>query len=213
MLDAFLETVAAHSKVADARASLDHTLARLPDELLHKIASGSVMPKEAFGGEDGICWLDKFKGTPLFDEAIAIEKEDLAIQMDETNRRRQETELRQTLPTWDETDLKRQELSIKRKLLELELAGAGAGPVEAGGQEGEDIAAETPPALPEAAAAEAAPPPPPKPSTEKVTKETTEKPPAEKVDIKTAGLAMRFSLAAARVKEAQPATRASAFRR
>lgn len=268
MLDAFLEVVSGHTKQAQARARHAALLERLPTELLQKIADGAL-PKEA--GDDG-CWLDKFRGSPLLDQAIAIEKEELDLQMQEADRRRQETELRASLPTWDETDLQRSELAIKRKLLELELVGADVGDA-AGGQEGEDVAppdleaAEpAPPAAahgappahhaapphpsgeasegaeeapPEQASAEeekppkAGPPvaakaegegsssdeaasedkPKPKPPVTKVTKETTEKPAEEKIDIKAASARMRMALAARVIKEAQPANRAGAFRR
>jgi hypothetical protein len=251
-------------------------LDRLPTELLQKIASGEVtLPKMA--GEDG-CWLDKFQGTPLLDKAIAIEKEDLEIQMDDNARRHEEAALREQFGGWDETQARRDDLSIKRKLLELELAGGGTG-AELGGQEGEDAippgaAEEAPPDL-EAAEAAAMPPTPkagpavaggappptaipaaalpaeegseeeaaepheeapkgppaaakaegegddsgeeakpkPKPPTTKVTKETTEKPAEEKIDIKAAAARMRFALAAHAIKEAQPADRARPFRR
>lgn len=158
MLDAFLEVVSGHTKVAEAKGRLRDVLERLPTAELHKIASGEVTLKE---GHEEACWLDKFKGTPLYDQALDLEKEDLDIQMQEQHRRQMETELRASLPTWDETDLQRQSLSVKRKLLELELAGANLGAEsgggdEVGGQEGEDAA---PPDL-EAAEAAAMPPTP-----------------------------------------------------
>lgn len=210
MLDAFLETVAGRTKKAEAQQHLEGLLAKLPTEVLHKIASGQIL-KAAYGpsDNDGICWLDKFRDTPQFEAALAIEKEELDLQMQEADRRQKEQALRASLPTWDETDMQRDQLRIKRKLLELEMAG---GTPEIGGQEGEDIAAGPPPALPEAVMAEEAPPPP-KPPTEKVTKETTEKPTPEKVDIKTAAIAMRMTLAETLRKEAQPAEGSVDFRR
>jgi hypothetical protein len=157
MLDAFLEVVSGHTKTAEVRGRLMATLERLPTAELQKIASGEAILKEGY--EEG-CWLEKFKGSPLYDQALEIEKEDLDIQMQEQHRRQMETELRAQLPTWDETDLRRTNLSIKRKLLELDLAGAalgdGGGGDALGGQEGEDVA---PPDL-EAAEAAAMPPEP-----------------------------------------------------
>lgn len=281
MLDAFLEVVSGHAKVAAARGQMMASLERLPSSELRKIASGEAVPKAA--SEDGTSWLEKFRGSPLFDQALELEKEDLDIQMQEQHRRQVESEMRSQLPTWDETDLRRTNLSIKRKLLELDLAGAaldGASPASegldaSGGQEGEDavppdleaadvaapppeleadpahasagpplppppadagpledagppppVAAKGPPSdsaedkpAPKAEGSDEGPPPPKDKSEDKkppVTKVTTvEKPtePKEKVDIKQAAARMRLALAAHVTKEAQPATRALAFRR
>lgn len=246
MLDAFLEHICEKTKQAEATDRLQALLNKLPTRELMKIANCAPLAKAA--GGDGGCWLDQFRGTPLLDQAIEIEKAELEVQMEDAKRTQMRNEVDLQYP-WLETDMKRQELTIKRKLLELELVGA-----EVGGQEGEDLDAppdleaaeatempqvpkaeapagpppampapeeapvaheEGPPAPPPAAAAAAEDKPKedkPKPPVTKVTKETTEKPTPEKVDIKTAAARMRFSMAAQSIKEAQPAGRAGSFR-
>jgi hypothetical protein len=122
MLDLFLEVACGHQKQAEAQAKTVALLNQLPDDVLHKIASGAIL-KESFGGDGD--WLEKFRGTPLLDQAIAIEKEELELQMQETERRRAEDELRHQFSDYSETQNARDDLSIKRKLLELELVGGG----------------------------------------------------------------------------------------
>jgi hypothetical protein len=174
MLDVFLEAVSGQTKVAEVKQGLRALLERLPTEELRKVASGTAVPKVAFYGDNptGECWLDKFKGTPQYDQALEIEKEDLDIQMQEQHRRQVEMEMRAELPTWDEVDLRRQSLSVKRKLLELDLAGANLN-AAAGGQEGEDVA---PPDL--EAAEEASMPPVPKAEGAPMDEEEGPPPPA-----------------------------------
>lgn len=230
MLDVFLEVASQKTKQAEARARTQALLNQLPTQVLQKIASGQLL-KSAYGldGVDG-CWLDKFKGTPLLDQAIAIEKEELEIQMESNARRQQERQLREQFGGWEEDQARRDDLCIKRKMLELELASGGTGE-DIGGQEGEDVAPpgaeegsapQLPPEMLQAAAGgaeeggEASPPPPEpkekKPPTTKVT--TVEKPaePKEKVDIKTAAAAMRFQMALMQ-KEAGLASKAVDFAR
>lgn len=246
MLDAFLEVVHEKTKQAEATERLRQLLNKLPNHELAKIASCGMSASKTAG--DGGCWLDQFRGTPLLDQAIEIERAEIEVQMEDAKRNQARNELDLQYP-WLESDMKRQELTIKRKLLELDLVGA-----ESGGHGGEDLdappdleaaeTAEMPPApkappevpaagpppaalaVPEEApvAVEEGPPGPPvaeakpkedkpKPPTTKVTKETTEKPTPEKVDIKTAAMKMRFARASEILKEAQPANRASSFRR
>lgn len=201
MLDAFLEVACGKTKQAEAEAKNVALLKQLPETVLRKIAYGGL-------GDGSTDWLEKFRGTPLLDQAIAIEKEALEIEMQENERRQHERAMRQQFGEWDDTQAKRDELCIRRKLLDLELVGGSAPHPEMGGQEGEDV--ELPLHEHAEAAAPAPEPKPEKPPTEKVTKETTEKPAPEKVDIKTAAARMRFRMA---VKEAQPAVRADAFRK
>lgn len=231
MLDAFLEVAHQKTKQAEAAENTRRLLEKLPRSVLAKVASGEIQ----IGKSASECnWLDQFRDSPLLEQAVAIEREDLEVQMDEARRRQAETEMRSQMPSWDETDLRRQQVSIKRKLLELELAGAGLDAM--GGQEGEDAfpadmeeagAEETPelqqpkaaPVVPEelppAGEGEAPPvdakPKEEKPKTEKTTTVTKEKPvdEKEKIDVKQAASRMRAKLAS--LKEAQPANGARPF--
>jgi hypothetical protein len=165
--------------------------------VLHKLACG-------YGSEGGATWLEQFKGTPLIQQAIAIEKEDLALQMERNERRRKEDALRAQFSSFEEEQANRDQLAIKRKLLELELAGGGTGEPEAAEPPLEE------PAEPEATLipAEAAPPEesasPPKPKTEKVTKTITEKPKEDKesIDVKAAAARLRGALKTASIMPA-----------
>lgn len=204
MLDAFLEVACGHIKQAEARDRDVELLGRLPVETLMKVASGELL-KEACGlGMESGDWLEKFRGTPLLDQAIALEKQDLELQMQDQQAQQHRRQMEAELPRWDESQAARDHLRIQRKLLELELVGGPSAAAAPAAEEAVEEVAEAPAGLEEAAEV-AAPPepnpeaPPAKPPTTKVVKETTEKPQEEKVDIKQAAARMRFSLI---VKEA-----------
>ena len=73
MLDHFLEVaVRADSDHRDS-VKLAADLQRLPNELLYKLATGEV--KLSYGENDE--WLEKYHGTPMFDEAVQLEHADL----------------------------------------------------------------------------------------------------------------------------------------
>ncbi len=143
MLDTFLEVAMGHEKVASDQRKLVDTMTELPVEDLLKIASGETKLSFFHGDNE---WLEKFKGTPLIDEAIAIEEADLQAQMARTQRRREQSE------TFKEEDSARDELCVKRRMLDLELAKLDAGHSPEGGGEPEPEVAEEPP--PEAVAPE-----------------------------------------------------------
>jgi hypothetical protein len=117
MLDAFLEVACGREKMAAQKTRNMELLGKLPTETLQKIACGGL------GGYGGEGWLEKFQGSPLLGQAIAIEKEELAIQMEESQRRAREREVRESMGSWEDTAAKRDELAVKRRLLELELVG------------------------------------------------------------------------------------------
>lgn len=137
MLDNFLKVAFATQTREAEQASLVEKMRLLPDEYLLKIATGEE--KLAYGmAECGPAgngsWLDKFKGTPMFEQAIELEKQDLQEQMAEQARWREEDASR------SQRNAARDELSIQRKLLELQLASA-----EAGGSEAQPFAGEETP--------------------------------------------------------------------
>jgi hypothetical protein len=143
MLDHFLNAAYGRKQQADAAEKLASALAQLPDATLYAIATGKEKvaycgSPSTFGGGDAT-WLDRFKGTPLFQKAFEIEQEDLQLQMQEQAARAQEQQYRDT--EWTTRSTIRDSLSIQRKMLELELAAADEG--MAGGTD------EPPPNLPE----------------------------------------------------------------
>ncbi len=190
MLDSFLKVAYAKSEEAAAQERLVEKMTHLPEDFLHKLASGEE--KLAFGFHDD-CWIEKFKGTPLFDQALELEKQDLQERMSDNSHH-------------TSTSSARDELGIQRKMLDLELLeaeGGGGGEEPAPEEEGlppEAAAEEAPPeeeppaeeAPPEEAPPEEAPPeaaaapaPPAAPAPEK---------PAPKVDVKVASARMRMTM-------------------
>jgi hypothetical protein len=120
MLDKFLEVASTRSKVAQAQDRQVQLLKKLPDETLMKIAMG----KEALGfigGDHDHTWLDKFKGTALFEQALELEQESLEQSMEEKQGWREEDQMRAARTA------KRDELCIRKKMLELDLAKEEAG--------------------------------------------------------------------------------------
>ena len=138
MLNEFLK-VAYNTSIRDQeKQELDALLSKLPVSELHKLASGTPiaalyghMDKKAYcetTGTGEATWLDQFKGTPLFDQAIALEQQELqaeVLDMQKRQERRAQTANEDTL--YDQRD----KLRVQKKLLALELAkqqgGAGAG--------------------------------------------------------------------------------------
>ncbi len=193
MLDLFLQATYDKTKEAEAERREIELLRKLPDELLCKMAMG--LEKLAYGelkacsgtGEDET-WLGRFKGTPLFAEALEIEKKELEMQMASKQQSDAQSEV------YRQQDSSRQELNIQRKLLDLKLAegDGGAGVVdpmlEGAGQPVEEV----PEADPAVAAPVAAKPP---------VKTEEKKPAAEPAsDVKVAAARMKlaFSMQQAR---------------
>lgn len=127
MLDKFLEVTYEKSKKAEAGLRLSEAMRKLPNEYLLAIATGQE--KLAYSDTE---WLDKFKGTPLFEQALEIEKQQLENEMAKNERQRQRDAL------FEGEDQACEELNIKRKLLDLQLAeleGGGGEQLEAPAEE------------------------------------------------------------------------------
>jgi hypothetical protein len=137
MLDSFLEVSYAKTKHAQEMDRRVELMKRLPSDLLFKIASGEEKIGYPIGLEEGApkTWLDRFKDTPLFEQALEIEKQELENRLADKERRRADR------LKWDAQDAARDELCIRRKMLELQLA-----EVESGG--GAAAAEEAPPEEP-----------------------------------------------------------------
>jgi hypothetical protein len=178
MLDKWLEVSYGKTKEAEAKDRRIQLMRNLPNDMLLKIANGheklgmsGEIAKSAYCGEDGK-WLDRFKGTPLFAQALEIERGDLENRMAEKQRRQERRSF------YEAEDAARDDLDIKRKLLELQLAeheaGGGGVPGEEPMVQGAEAAAEEPTAAAAGAAPETADPQPeapPAPAAEPVAKE------------------------------------------
>jgi hypothetical protein len=123
MLNAFLKVSYETQKRATFVGEIEELLKQLPDEDLSKLASG-VSIKEAWGAEcapDGTptSFLDKFKGTPLMEQAIALEQEEIQADMLDMQRREESrSRMQEENNVWDLKD----KIRLKRRLLELQLA-------------------------------------------------------------------------------------------
>lgn len=209
MLDTFLEVVCSKTKEAEARDRQVELLRKLPDALLHKIASGEEKLSYMEGIEGGGQWIDRFKGTALFAKAIELCKSELQLDIQAA-----EEDANRPPPTMNETWRERDNIRIQKKMLDLELLeheqgaelpeAAAEEPVDAGLAEEADPAAAQPPmgaapVVPEGADAEADEPPPAKKPP------MPPKKPMSGEDLAKAAMAMRMKLAHAQlVKEALP---------
>jgi hypothetical protein len=135
MIDSFLEVAYGKTKLAEDMNRRVELMRKLPDGLLRKIASGEEKLgypiSETTSDGEPKTWLDRFKGTPLFEQALEIEKQELENRLADKARRQSER------AQWEAQDSARDELCIKRKMLELQLAELEEG----GGQPVEEEAA------------------------------------------------------------------------
>lgn len=149
MIDVFLKTAFQHKTAEELQRMYIQELKKLPNDMLFKLAQGE---KLAFG--DSAQWLDHFKGSPLFEQAIQLEQESLQLDMADMQQRAMNQE------QWQARD----QVAMKKRLLELQLAQLEAGqmlPVP-------NAPAAAPPTAATAPAPQAAPPaapPPVAPST------------------------------------------------
>jgi hypothetical protein len=133
MLDHFLERALAKQAKDDTRQEMVDAFMQFPDDELHKIATGRV--KLSCMMEDGDNdWLGKFDGTPLYDQALALEEEKLELDVQAQQQRLAENEERRAKSqerdsVWDAKDA----IRLKKRLLELELRKSQLG----GGEEEE----------------------------------------------------------------------------
>lgn len=119
MLDSFIAVAYANETKKTAEATLMAKLRTMPDAVVEKIAFGG-MPCEAKGGiGDPKTWLDMFQGSPLFDQALELERADLQLEQADIEQRMNN----QAQDTWT----KRDALRLKKRMLELDLAVQNAG--------------------------------------------------------------------------------------
>jgi hypothetical protein len=131
MLDQFLKVAYETQRRETYTGELHDLLMQLPVDEIGTLASG-VSIKEAYGDcmpEERQTFLDKFKGSPLIEQAIALEQEEIQadmLSMQKREERRVEQQAEDNV--WDLKD----KIRLKRRLLELQLAkeqaGMGAAP-------------------------------------------------------------------------------------
>ena len=151
MLDSFLKVAYVADQRAQHRQKLASVLAQLPDNVLMDLAAG----KEKLAYHDDGEWLEKFKGTPLFQQAFALEQKDLELKMQDDERRRERRAIMDQLDAGD-TYEERDALCLQRKVLDLELAKVQEG-IDDSAEPPAGAALEAPPEVPGAAVPEAPP--------------------------------------------------------
>ncbi len=149
MLDKFLQVAYRGELKKEASRQLVDKLKELPVEELLSYVNGDPNCKLAYAEACGqsapsgeFCWLDKYKGTPLFEQAVQIEKALLQLDMEAQQQREAELTARPEPSTiWARRDA----LNLQKRMLDLDLvlaeAGGGAPPMEEAGPPG-------PPAVP-----------------------------------------------------------------
>lgn len=130
MIDAFVDVLLKKTAEQKAEDALTREILKLPLSDIQKIASaGSV--KRAFAGEknasdDSNDWLKKYEGTPLYDEAIALEEDLLGIEGERIKRRLDR-------PVDDDLWTREDMVRLKKRQLDLELS------KDRGASRGEDM--------------------------------------------------------------------------
>lgn len=110
MLDAFLEVMVKNENSRLQEVKLANDLKRLPNETLYKIATGDA--KLSFGYSDE--WLEKYKGTSLFEQAMELEKADLEAEIAREQLHANQPDMSQFWKTQDQ-------IRLQKKMLDLQL--------------------------------------------------------------------------------------------
>lgn len=130
MLDEALLTMYRRDREKTASREVVEKLKEFSVEELFKLASGDPTSKLAFLGDclagnslSGGCttWLDQYKGTPLFEQAVELER--ALLQVDAEDQARRGAEREESQSRWDARDA----LNLKKRMLDLDLALSQAG--------------------------------------------------------------------------------------
>lgn len=128
MLDKLLEVAYRAEQKKTASRQLVDKLKGFPVAELAKLAAGDETCKLAYAldcvkgdgtGGDGT-WIGKYKGTPLFAQAIELEKQLIQIDMEEQ-------QARAAQPPMNDAWQKRDAIRLQQRMLDLDLAMAGSG--------------------------------------------------------------------------------------
>lgn len=114
MLDSFLEVALRSSSAEQEKRAFINNLKKLPDEELKKLASGELKMSHYLGCADNQEWLEKYKGTPLFEQAVALEQQDI-----QNEASRVQSQLNRPPPDqfWQMGD----QIRLQKRLLDLQL--------------------------------------------------------------------------------------------
>lgn len=118
MLNEFLKVAYAQELKKQDQSELTELLSHFPARELSKLASGmpvSQVYAKTASHDDPLDFLDKFKGTPFYEQALALEQEELQADMLE-QQKREEREMDANVYNM------RDKIRLKKRMLELELA-------------------------------------------------------------------------------------------
>jgi hypothetical protein len=123
MLDHFLSAVYQTDKKHQEKRAFVEQLKKLPPKELMKIASGELKLSYPHGGDHGgVEWLEKFKGTPLFEQAMQLEQAAIHADMEQQQRRQQR---QQEYRLEDDLYSTQDQICLQKRLLELQLMQLG----------------------------------------------------------------------------------------
>lgn len=117
MLDTFLKVAYARDQRTREQDEMVAALQHLPLEDLRKLADGGPVPWD--GVSSGNEFLDRFRGTPLFEQAMVLEQEELQAEMTDLQKRE---DRRLTEQNDQSLYAQKDKIRLKKKMLELELA-------------------------------------------------------------------------------------------
>lgn len=91
----------------------NNPFSKAPTEVVQKVASGALKTSFCRHGDDE--WLEKFKGTPLMDQALQLEQQSIQTEMAELQNRQQTSETSRRF--WEMRD----QMDLQKRMLELQL--------------------------------------------------------------------------------------------
>lgn len=140
MFTTFLKVASQNDRKAAEERQLVDAMKSLPPELLFKIASGEKlaylggceMKSSGSSGSHNLEWLEEFKDTPLFEQALQLEQQAIQIEQMQQQYDAQRSQEREQEPKfWEMQDrirLQKRLLGLQLASSQLQQAGAAAAP-------------------------------------------------------------------------------------
>jgi hypothetical protein len=138
MLKEALEVAYRHKKQEQEKLAVAQLLEQLPVSVLKEIAQTGTVKLAYLCGPDGEAkaWVEQFKGTPFFQQAIALEQEDLQAQMaQQQSSKVQRQKMDQEYEVMDQIRLKKKLLELQKARNEAQVLDGGGGPANATGSQ------------------------------------------------------------------------------
>lgn len=127
MFETFLKTAYQNDKKAADERALVEAMKKLPPDVLFKIANGETKLGSSYlkacspGRCDGMEWVEQFKDTPMFADALQLEQQSIQLeQMEQQYRAQKDAERQQEPKFWEMQD----RINLQKRMLGLQLASA-----------------------------------------------------------------------------------------